>query len=161
VEVAKRSPVPIACGEDYTNKQQFAELLKHDVVHILQPEPLNLGGIGITKQIAAMVDAHFGVICPHSAQGPVCTAACAHINLATPNAFLHELFDEFNVEQHPWEANVLKTPIVGKNGYVEVPSDRPGLGIDLNLDEIHRHPYQPSNYIPLFKRGWEKREAQQ
>ena len=27
VEVAKRSPVPIACGEDYYSPQQFAELL--------------------------------------------------------------------------------------------------------------------------------------
>ena len=69
VEVAKHSPVPIATGESFSNKQQFAELCKHDVVSIYQPEPLNLGGLFATRKIADMVDAHFGVVAPHSAQG--------------------------------------------------------------------------------------------
>ena len=34
VEVARRSPVPIATGESFSNKQQFADLLKHDAVNI-------------------------------------------------------------------------------------------------------------------------------
>ena len=32
VEVARRSPVPIATGESFSSKQQFAELLKHEAV---------------------------------------------------------------------------------------------------------------------------------
>ena len=32
---------------------------------------------------------------------------------------------------------------------------RPGLRIDLNIEEILKHPYQQENYIPLFKQGWE------
>ena len=158
VAVARESPVPIACGEDYANKQQFAELLKHDAVHILQPEPLNLGGLLITRQVAGMADAHFGVVCPHSAQGPVCTAACAHLNAATPNFFLHEVFDDFNVQDNPWEADVLLNPVEVRDGFVEIP-DRPGLGVDLNLDVITAHPYEPNAYLPLFKPGWEKREG--
>ena len=35
VEVARRSPVPIATGESLSSKQQFAELLQHEVVNIL------------------------------------------------------------------------------------------------------------------------------
>lgn len=158
VEVARQAPVPIACGEDFSNKQQFAELLKHDAVHILQPEPLNVGGILATRQIAAMVDAHFGVVAPHSAQGPVCSAACAHINAATPNFFIHEIFDEFNYEDAEWERDVIVNPVTIKNGYVEIPT-KPGLGIDLNFKEIPKHPYKRQNYIPLFKPGWEKREG--
>jgi galactonate dehydratase len=156
VEVARHSPVPIACGEDYTSRQQFAELLRHDVVHILQPEPLNLGGLSVTKQVAALAAAHYGVICPHSAQGPVSTAACAHLNLSCPNAFLHECFDDFNVENCPWQADLLHNPIVVKEGFIDVP-ERPGLGIDLNLDVIAQHPYKPSNAMHLFNPGWEKR----
>ena len=59
VEVARRSPVPIATGESLSNKQQFAELLKHDVVNIIQPEPLNLGGLFTARIVAGMADAHF------------------------------------------------------------------------------------------------------
>jgi len=44
------------------------------------------------------------------------------------------------------------------DGYISVP-DRPGLGIDLNLEEIARHPYRQENYIPLFREGWERRES--
>ena len=104
VEVARRSPVPIATGESFSTKQQFAELLKHDVVNILQPEPLNLGGLFAARKIADMVDAHYGVIAPHSAQGPVCSAACVQLNASIPNFFIHELFDEFN---EPWERDIV------------------------------------------------------
>jgi galactonate dehydratase len=31
--------------------------------------------------------------------------------------------------------------------------------VDLNLDEIAKHPYQPGNYLPLFNNDWHKREG--
>jgi galactonate dehydratase len=155
VEVARHSPVPIATGESLSNKQQFAELLKHDVVSIYQPEPLNLGGIFAARKIADMVDAHYGMIAPHSAQGPVCSAACAQLNASIPNFYVHEIFDEFN---EPWEKEIVSGGVEVVDGYIEI-SDRPGLGIDLNIDEILGHPYQQENALPLFRSGWEKREG--
>ena len=155
VEVARRSPVPIATGESFSTKQQFAELLKHEAVSILQPEPLNLGGIFATRKIADMVDAHYGVLAPHSAQGPVCSAACVQLNASTPNFFIHEIFDEFN---EAWEKEIVIHPVEVVDGYIEIP-DRPGLGIDLNVEEIAKHPYQQENALPLFKAGWERRKG--
>ena len=153
IEVARRSPVPIATGESLSTKQQFAELLRHDVVSIIQPEPLNLGGLFATRKIADMADAHFGMIAPHSAQGPVCSAACVQLNASLTNFFIHEIFDEFN---EPWEKHIVTHPVEVVDGYIEVP-ERPGLGTDLNLEEIARHPYQQENSLPLFKPGWERR----
>jgi len=155
VEVARHSPVPIATGESLSNKQQFAELLKHDAVSIYQPEPLNLGGLFAARKIADMVDAHYGMIAPHSAQGPVCSAACAQLNASIPNFYLHEIFDEFN---EPWEKQIVTGGVEVVDGYIEI-SGRPGLGIDLNIEEILRHPYQQENALPLFRPGWEKREG--
>jgi galactonate dehydratase len=154
VEVARRSPVPVATGESLHNKQQFAELLSHNVVSILQPEPLSLGGLFAARKIADMVDAHYGMIAPHSAQGPVCSAGCVQLNASIPNFFIHEIFDEFN---DPWEEQIVSNPVKVVDGYIEV-SDRPGLGIDLNLEEIHRHPYRQGNHLPLFQAGWETRK---
>jgi galactonate dehydratase len=148
--------VPIATGESFTSKQQFAELLKHDVISIFQPEPLNLGGLFVTRKIADAVDSHYGVIAPHSAQGPVCSAACVQLNASLPNFFVQEFFDEFNER---WEAEIVDFPVKVTNGYIDVPS-RPGLGIDLNLDEIAKHPYRQENYLPLFQPGWEERRTQ-
>jgi galactonate dehydratase len=156
VEVGKRSPVPIATGESFSNKQQFADLLKHDCVSILQPEPLSLGGLFATRKIADMVDAHYGTIAPHSAQGPVCSAACVQLNASLPNFLIHEIFDEFN---EPWEKEIVTNAVEVKDGYIDIP-DSPGLGIDLNIEEILKHPYQQENYLPLFKPGWERRQKQ-
>lgn len=155
VEVARHSPVPVATGESFSTKQEFAELLKHDAVSILQPEPLFLGGIYAARKIADMVDAHLGVIAPHSAQGPVCSAACVQLNASLPNFFIHEIFDDFN---EPWEREIVVNPVKVVNGYIEIP-DRPGLGIDLNLEEIAKHPYQQEHFLPLFRSGWEKRSS--
>jgi len=155
VEVARRSPVPVATGENLFNKQQFAELLSYNAVSIYQPEPLNLGGLFAARKIADMVDAHYGMIAPHSAQGPVCSAACVQLNASLPNFLIHEIFDEFN---EPWEREIVTHPVEVVNGYIEIPQ-RPGLGTDLNLEEILRHPYHPENYLPLFKPGWERRSG--
>ncbi len=154
VEVAKRSPVPIACGEDYYCREQFAELLSHNAVHIIQLEPQYLG-ITAAKQICAMVHAHNGVTAPHSAQGPLCSLVCAHLNTATPNFFIHEIFDDFN---NDWTQQLLSHPVKVKDGYIEV-SDRPGWGAELNLDVARQHPYSQNHFLPLFRDGWEKRAS--
>jgi galactonate dehydratase len=154
VEVARESPVPVATGESFSNKQQFAELAGHNVISIYQPEPLALGGIFATRKIADMIDAHYGMIAPHSAQGPICSAACAQLNASLPNFLIHEIFDEFNV---PWERQLLTHPVEVKNGYIEI-SERPGLGTDLVLEELSKHPYKQEHFLPLFKPGWERRD---
>jgi galactonate dehydratase len=154
VEVAKRSPVPIACGEDYYSPQQFAELLAQDAVHIIQLEPQYLG-LTAAKQVCGMVQAHNGVTAPHSAQGPLCSLVCAHLNTATPNFFIHEIFDDFNDD---WSRIILTNPVNVKDGYIKLEEDRIGWGTDLNYDEIPRHPYNPNNFLPLFRSGWEKRQ---
>lgn len=154
VEVARHLPFPVSCGESLHTLQQFTELLRHDAISILQPEPLFLGVLA-TRQLCGMVDAHYGVIAPHSAQGPVCSALCAQINACTPNFYLHEIFDDFNDE---WESRLVTHPVVVEDGYI-TPSDLPGLGMDLNLDEAAQHPYRQQNYLPLFAPGWERREG--
>jgi galactonate dehydratase len=153
VEVARRSPVPIATGESFTSPQQFAELLRHDAVHILQPEPLFLGGLWRTRQVAAMVDAHYGVVAPHNSQGPVCAAISAHLGACVPNFYLQEMFDEFNVS---WTRDIVDRPVLPVDGHVEVPRS-PGLGIDLDWDRLAGHPYERANALHLFTPGWERR----
>ncbi len=155
IEVARRSPVPIATGESFSNKQQFAELLEGGLITYVQPEPLNLGGLFATRKICDLVDTHLGMVAPHSAQGPVCSAACVQLNASLPNFFIHEIFDEFN---ESWEREIVTNHVEVVDGYIEIP-DRPGLGMDLNIEEILKHPYAQENVISLFRKGWEKREG--
>jgi galactonate dehydratase len=154
VEVARRSPVPIATGESFSSTHQFAELLAHDAVHILQPEPLFVGGLWRTRQIAAMADAHYAVVAPHNAQGPVCGAVSVQLGACIPNFLVMETFEEFNAS---WTRELVDHPVRVIDGEVAVP-DRAGLGIDLDWERLDAHPYEPQHWLPLFGAGWERRE---
>jgi galactonate dehydratase len=154
-EVAGRLAIPVSAGESFTTTHQFAELLKYNTVHILQPDPSCMGGIFRTRMVCAMADAHYAVVAPHQAQGPISTAVCVQIGACTPNLLVQELFDEFNVE---WEREIVTNPVEQIDGFIQIPSG-PGLGTDLNFAEVEKHPYQVSNFLPLFAPGWERREG--
>jgi galactonate dehydratase len=153
VEVARRIAIPVATGENLTTKQEFAELLSHNAIHILQPEIMNLGGFFTTRQVCAMVDAQYGVVAPHNAQGPVSGAMVTHLSASVPNFFIQEIFDDFNVG---WEKDIVDYTVEINDGYIQIP-ERPGLGIDLNFEALAKYPYQQQNYLPLFKPGWHRR----
>ncbi len=55
----------------------------------------------------------------------------------------------------------VETYVVGnpwKNWYVS-PPDGPGLGVELDFEEVSKHPYRRRNWLPLFRRDWERREG--
>ena len=156
-EVAAKLPIPVSAGESFTSTHQFAELLAHNTVHILQPDPSIIGGILKTKIVCGMADAWYGVVAPHQAQGPISTAVCVQIDACTPNLLVQELFDDFNVS---WEREIVTWhPTLANDGTIDIPAT-PGLGCDLVFSELEKHPYQASNFLPLFAPGWEKREGE-
>jgi galactonate dehydratase len=114
-----------------------------------------MGGVWKTRQACALADAHYAVVAPHQAQGPVCTALCVQLGACTPNLLIQELFDEFNVD---WEREIVSPPVEVIDGRIQIPS-RPGLGVELNWPELEKHPYQVQNFLPLFAPGWERREG--
>ena len=130
VEVARHTNVPIATGESFSYPYQFAELLAHNAVHILQPDPSTLGGILRTRMVCAMVDAFYGVVAPHQAQGPLSTSACIQIGACTPNLMIQELFDEFNAD---WEHDIVTNPVKVVDGRIQIPTE-PGSGQRSELD---------------------------
>ena len=68
---------------------------------------------------------------------------------------MQELFDEFNVD---WEREIVTPPVEVVDGRIQIP-DAPGLGVDVNWAEAEKHPYQITNFLPLFPPGWERREG--
>ena len=73
----------------------------------------------------------------------------------TPNVFIQECFDDF---LEPWVTDVLQGFPRTANGEIEIP-DGPGYGVTLNEEEAARHPYGKSNFLRMFKPGWEKRDT--
>ena len=131
-------------------------MLRDDAIDVVTVEPLHVGGILGTRKIADFVDAHYGVIAPHSAQGPICTLACLQIAACTPNFYMQEYFDQFNVE---WERQLLTWNPKFEKGYLEI-SPRPGLGADLNMEVIEAHPYHPGGDLTLWDKDWQFRRSE-
>ena len=153
IEVARHLEIPVGTGESFSSKQQLAELLSYNEIDIINLEPLHMGGILGSRKAADMVDAHYGLVIPHAAQGPICTVACLHIDASTPNAWLQETFEDFN---EPWERDLVTDFPRIVDGHFELP-EKSGLGIDLNIDEVMRHPYHDGLDVNLFDVDWQYR----
>jgi galactonate dehydratase len=106
-------------------------------------------------QVANLALAHGSYIAPHQSGGPVATAVCLQLAAAVPNFLIQEHFDAFNEE---WTFDIVtwRPKVNPKNGHLSLP-DAPGLGVDLNLDAIRQHPYDPNAYLNTNTEGWEQR----
>ena len=109
---------------------------------MINPEPLGVGGIWRSLQIAGIAEASHAEI-------------ALHIDAVTPNVFIQECFDDF---LEPWVSDVLTGFLRVEDGYLEMP-DTPGIGVDLNEQEAKKPPYGKSNFLRMFRPDWEKRDT--
>ncbi len=154
-EVALQCPIPVATGEQFDKVGDFETLARGQHVSIYQPEPMSLGGITNTIAVANIAQANGAWIAPHQSGGPVATAVCLQLAAIIPNFLIQEHFDAFN---EPWTRDLVTwMPQVDRNtGHLPIP-ENPGLGLDLNIDVIRKHPYDARAFFDTSKLGWEKR----
>jgi galactonate dehydratase len=124
----------IATGERLYSKWDYVPLLERRLVDVIQPDLCHAGGISECKKIAALAEAHYVQVAPHSPQGPVSTAAAAHLALAIPNFLILEF-----VRAAPYRDRALREPWPVREGHLVVP-DRPGLGVELNEEALAASP---------------------
>jgi galactonate dehydratase len=154
-EIALHCPIPVATGEQFDKVGDFEALARGNNVTIYQPEPMSLGGITNTVAVANIAQANGAWIAPHQSGGPVATAVCLQLAAIIPNFLIQEHFDPFN---EPWTKDLVTwTPEVEVGtGHLPIPT-APGLGLDLNMDVVRKHPYDPNAFFDTSKAGWEKR----
>lgn len=151
-EVKDKVGVPIAGGEHFCTRYGYRTVIEQRCVDILQPDVLYCGGISEMRKIAAWADAYSILIAPHNSQGPVTTAATAHVARGIPNLKIMEVFDDF---MPPFvKASVPGCPNVRESDISF--DERPGLGIKLDQEVIAQHPHQPIHF-DLWGEGWEQR----
>jgi galactonate dehydratase len=126
--------LPLATGEMLYTKYQFRELLVRGAADIIQPDICCSGGLLEQKKIAAMAESFYVVMAPHNPQGPIATAVNVHLAACTPNF----LILEYTPDEGP-RRDLVDEPMKLVNGHLELPT-RPGLGIDLDLEGLARHP---------------------
>jgi galactonate dehydratase len=75
------------------------------------------------------------LIAPHNPNGPLSTLASAQVCASIPNFFRCE----FMFNDVPWRDRILTRPLDVRDGFLHL-SEHPGLGVDLNIGELERHP---------------------
>lgn len=130
---------PIASGERLVGVHAFRELLEKRAVRVIQPDITHCGGLSEGRRIAALAEAYRVAMAPHNPQGPVSTAASIEFGFATPSYIICE-----NVHNDvPWREDVVSHGFtIEKKGRLVRPNHRPGLGIEVNEDEVKKHPFQ-------------------
>jgi galactonate dehydratase len=134
--VRRALDIPLAGGERLAAKWGAARLLDEGLVDVIQPDTGRCGGITELRKIAAMAEAKFVQLAPHSGSlGPVAEWAAVHVMAAVPNAlFLERLEPEWSERE-----SVLTASLEASNGSVAVP-EAPGLGVDIREDVVARFP---------------------
>jgi L-alanine-DL-glutamate epimerase-like enolase superfamily enzyme len=130
---------PTCTGEDiFMLKNGFKPLIDAHAVDVIQPDLATSGGLLETKRIGDYAEENGVAMAMHMAGSPVCFMANVHCAAATHN-FL--ALEHHSIDVPFWENLVKMTgkqPIITK-GFANVPIDAPGLGIELNEEEIRKH----------------------
>lgn len=134
----QRMQIPLATGECLYTKHDFRQLMSKQAADIVQPDVCLAGGILELKKIAAMAEAHYVVVAPHNPMGPLATMVNVHFAACTPNF----LILEYHPDDESPRKDLIKDPIMVKNGYLEIPN-KPGWGYEVNEEAFRRYPPKP------------------
>lgn len=138
--VRSKIATPVSGGERLYSRFEYADYLRMECADFWQPDVSHAGGIMEVRKIASMAEAHYIPVCPHNPSGPVANAATLQLAACTPNFYLLETMSN----DIPWRADVSTERVKFENSEMFIP-DLPGLGIDINEEEIAKHPYECRN----------------
>lgn len=138
--VRSKIATPVSGGERLYSRFEYADYLRMECADFWQPDVSHAGGIMEVRKIAAMAESHYIPVCPHNPSGPVANAATLQLAACIPNFYLLETM----ANDIPWRTDVSTEKVKFENSEMFIP-DLPGLGIDINEEEIAKHPYECRN----------------
>ena len=139
-KVKRKSLVPIAAGERVYSIYGFEDLFTKDAVDIVQPDMFHTGGMMECKKIAGMAQSKHIPISFHNPSGPISNAAILQLAAATPNFLIHEIM----INDGSFRKAITNEEVIFEDGYILI-NDKPGLGIDVNIEAVESRPYHPIN----------------
>ena len=133
-QVREQVSTPICTGERLHTRWEFVPIFENGLADFIMPDVTWTGGISELKKIAVMAEAYYIPISPHDASGPVNVVAGAQVMMTVPNFY--------KLEVHRYDLSgydiLIDRPLDVREGYLHL-SDRPGLGIEMNLDTLQKY----------------------
>lgn len=139
--VRDKSMIPIAAGERIYSKYKFWDAFQKGALDYAQPDIFHTGGIMESKKIAAMAEANHIPVSFHNPSGPVSNAAILQLAACVPNFLIHEIM----ITDGSFRRKISNEEIIYNDGYIAIQGNKPGLGIDINIDAVLARPYKPRN----------------
>jgi galactonate dehydratase len=154
--VAAKVDVPLAAGERLFHKWSIYEIVRRGAVALIQPETTRLGGITELKKVAGIAEAAGMHVAPHAGSvGPIVEMANVHVMATAPNFLFLEHMPRDIARRH----TVVHGGARVVDGHIPLPT-APGLGIELDLEEIARYrplpaeDYRYTERTPEEMRRW-------
>jgi L-alanine-DL-glutamate epimerase-like enolase superfamily enzyme len=137
-ELRQKTRLRIAGGELSWRDQNYAQLVEHRSLDVLQVDAMFFGGISGARKVAALAEVHGLLFAPHTWNNGFNLLANLHVMAASANCPLCE----FPYEPPGWttagrDALLAEPTQIDSEGYVRVP-DRPGLGIAIDEEVLAR-----------------------
>ncbi len=146
--VRQASSTPIAMGELFHSKYDCLPLITEQLIDYIRCDLGHIGGLTEARKIAAIAEPFQVLTAWHGPGdiGPATHAANVHLDCAIPNFGIQEMVF-FPPEVH----EVMPGAPEFRGGYL-IPSEKPGLGVDLDEAAAAKYPYQRS-YLPTVRRA--------
>lgn len=137
-EVKRNIKTPVVTGETLYTKSDFIPVFEKRAADIINPDIAACNGILGLRELATMAEPYNIIVSPHNYNSTtVALAATCQVAVTIPNFNITEVFITI---QEACDAVAVK-PLKIENGFVELP-DTPGIGMDLDLKELEKHPYK-------------------
>jgi galactonate dehydratase len=125
--VRSQTSVPLAAGEQWAGKWAFRDAIEEDLIDYCRVDLCIAGGLSEARKIAGWAETHYIALAPHNPLGPVSTAACLQLCMASPLVGVMELPrvpGKYLTDLFPVQAEF-------RDGFLLRP-DKPGLGIEFD-----------------------------
>ena len=138
--------MPLAAGEQFSSKWEFRQLIEEDWIDYARIDLCIIGGFTEARKIAGWCETHYIKLALHNPLGPISSAACLQLNLATSN---------FGVQEQPRKTGTVLTDVVPvqpvwEDGYL-LPPTIPGIGVEFDREAAKKSPFRQAE-LPQLRR---------
>jgi galactonate dehydratase len=139
--------LPIAAGEQWASKWPFREVIEEDLIDYARIDLCIVGGLTEALKITHWAETHYIDIVPHNPLGPVSAAACVALTMASSNVGVQEM----PRQPGTYATDLFPQQIEWEDGYAWC-TDRPGLGVEIDMDAAEGAIVDPQGWPPRLRR---------
>ena len=132
-----RTAAPLAAGEQFGSKWEFRQLIEEEWIDYARIDVCIVGGLTEAAKIAGWCETHYIKLALHNPLGPVSTAACLQLDLASPLVGVQEQPRKPGVDM----TRVVPVQVPWEDGYLLPPTFRGWASC--SIARRRKHPMQP------------------